>query len=314
MRPLQRIDVDSLRSLHVLLEERNVGRAAARLFISASAMSKTLHRLREAFGDPLLVRGSSGLVPTPQGEEIAVALQSAFMCFQQLKPAEFVPAKALAKLRFALPETFALGVIPKLVQGLRDSAPGVHIETLNLSNSYLERLADGGIDFAIYLEQEYPRDFISHPLFKIEPQICVRKDHPLTKLSAPTQEELYQYPVVLFRSLNLKMGQLHTLSKTMERAGIVRDVILETSQLFLALTAIQNSDAMMLAPDGLLQHLNMGEVLTVLPTKNIKLFDAVQIDLCLIQHERTRNSPLHTWLVSQTLLAAEQPRSLRSEH
>ena len=65
-RSLVRMDLNLLKAMHILLEERNVARAAERLFITPSAMSKTLHRLRKALNDPLLVRAAGGLVPTPR--------------------------------------------------------------------------------------------------------------------------------------------------------------------------------------------------------------------------------------------------------
>ncbi len=66
----QQLDIKSLTGLLYLLEERNVGRAADRLFISQSAMSRVLIRLREAFDDPLFVRTARGMIPTTK----AVAL------------------------------------------------------------------------------------------------------------------------------------------------------------------------------------------------------------------------------------------------
>jgi DNA-binding transcriptional LysR family regulator len=59
-------DLNLLITLDVLLAEGNVSRAAKRLHLSPSAMSRTLTRLREATGDPLLVRAGRGLVPTPR--------------------------------------------------------------------------------------------------------------------------------------------------------------------------------------------------------------------------------------------------------
>ena len=70
-RELSRIDLNLLISLQVLLEERNVSRAAERLFITQPAMSKTLSRLRQVFDDPLFTRSSHGMQPTPRALEVA---------------------------------------------------------------------------------------------------------------------------------------------------------------------------------------------------------------------------------------------------
>ena len=67
---LARIDLNLLVALQHLLEEESVTKAAERLFITQPAMSKTLHRLRETFDDPLFVRSGRGLSPTPRAVEL----------------------------------------------------------------------------------------------------------------------------------------------------------------------------------------------------------------------------------------------------
>src|SRR3954467_11137178 len=64
-------DLNLLVALDVLLAEGSVARAARRLRLSPSAMSRTLARLRETTGDPLLVRAGRGLVPTPRALELS---------------------------------------------------------------------------------------------------------------------------------------------------------------------------------------------------------------------------------------------------
>ena len=68
--PMSRPDLNLLVTLDVLLAENNVARAAQRLRLSPSAMSRALARLRETTGDPLLVRAGRGLVPTPRALEL----------------------------------------------------------------------------------------------------------------------------------------------------------------------------------------------------------------------------------------------------
>src|ERR1700743_1057172 len=63
-------DLNLLVTLDVLITEGSVARAARRLQLSPSAMSRALARLREATGDPLLVRAGRGLVPTPHANEL----------------------------------------------------------------------------------------------------------------------------------------------------------------------------------------------------------------------------------------------------
>ncbi|TIU64844.1 MAG: LysR family transcriptional regulator, partial [Mesorhizobium sp.] len=68
---LASIDLNLLLSLEALLEHRNVTHAARHVRLSQPSMSRALTRLRGIFNDDLLVRGSSGMVPTPQAERLA---------------------------------------------------------------------------------------------------------------------------------------------------------------------------------------------------------------------------------------------------
>src|SRR5271167_3291556 len=65
------VDLNLLVALDALLTEGSVVGAARRLRLSSSAMSRTLARLREATGDPLLVRAGRGLVRTPRATELS---------------------------------------------------------------------------------------------------------------------------------------------------------------------------------------------------------------------------------------------------
>src|SRR5580692_12779387 len=71
------IDLNLLRIFDILYDERNVTRAAARLFLTQSAVSHALARLREVLGDPLFMRIPSGLQPTDRAHQIAPRLRVA---------------------------------------------------------------------------------------------------------------------------------------------------------------------------------------------------------------------------------------------
>src|SRR3569832_2665226 len=97
-RPMARPDLNLLVALDVLLAEGSVARAARRLRLSPSAMSRALARLRTATGDPLLVRAGRGLVPTPRAfelrERVAQLVKDADAV---LRPAEMIDLKQLVR-------------------------------------------------------------------------------------------------------------------------------------------------------------------------------------------------------------------------
>ena len=92
LRELDRLDMNLLVALEALLEERNVSKAAERLFITQSAMSKTLGRLRQVFDDPLFIRKSGGMVPTPRAEQLGQYMPGVLQAVQEMvRPVKFDP-------------------------------------------------------------------------------------------------------------------------------------------------------------------------------------------------------------------------------
>src|SRR5215203_2624148 len=97
-REMQTPDLNLLVTLDVLLSEGSVARAARRLRLSSSAMSRALARLRETIGDPLLVRAGRGLVPTPRALELRERVGQLVQEAQGvLRPSETLNLKQLAR-------------------------------------------------------------------------------------------------------------------------------------------------------------------------------------------------------------------------
>src|SRR6478609_7113684 len=94
-------DLNLLRVLDVMLEERSVTRTGARLGLTQSAVSHALNRLRYALGDDLFVRGFSGMQPTPRAADMGAQVHAALVQLQAaLAPSDFSPAAS--ERRFSL--------------------------------------------------------------------------------------------------------------------------------------------------------------------------------------------------------------------
>src|SRR5512139_1608124 len=107
-REFHKIDLNLLIALQVLLEERNVSRAAERLFITQPAMSRTLSRLRTLFADELFTRSSHGMQPTPRAMELANGLDSIVGDIVQLLARnKFDPGAVTGEISLALSEHIA---------------------------------------------------------------------------------------------------------------------------------------------------------------------------------------------------------------
>lgn len=151
----RRLDLNLLKVLGALLDERSVARAAERLCVTPSAVSHALARLRRSFDDPLFVRAGSAMVPTPRAEglarPIALLVASLEAGLGGALPGEaFDPARTRRTLRVAAPGALELTLVPALAAALRARAPGwgLAVEPFE-RRSYEADLASGRVDFVL---------------------------------------------------------------------------------------------------------------------------------------------------------------------
>jgi DNA-binding transcriptional LysR family regulator len=310
-RSLIKIDMNLLRALHVLLEERSVTRAAEKLFITQPAMSKSLQRLRNLLDDPLFIRSPRGLLPTPKAEQLAMPLKAVFEQMEMyLSPTVFDPALIRGSLRIAAPEQFALGAIPQLLTCVIRKAPRLSIESLHLMDEYLDLLAAGTLDFAINLDQHYPDQFIAHPLFSAAPKIWFRHGHPLARKNKIGLADMFAYRMIGFQHQNVTAQVSRAIELCVSDAGLTADVLLDTSHLLIAIDTLVKTDAVMVAPDYISSLSVYRHEIVQRTLDHIPVFDHLRMNLSLVQHTRTANSHLHRWLISEigNALSASQPK------
>jgi len=282
-----------------LLDEGSVTKAAERLFITQSAMSKSLARLRNLFGDPLLVRHGAGLVPTPLAEQLRAPLQQivtkAESCFD-FKP--FDPAQARGKIKIAAPEQFALLTVPELLAELRLKAPGLSLEAQYLSDDFTDRLAAGETDFAVVRSPPDSTGFISEAIYSARPVCWCRKGHPLLERKRITLDDICAYPLLRMKT-HFSPEEIEGARRQTAGAGLQTTIVLETEHMIVAIVSLVRSDALMIAPDFLpwLSIAN-GEI-EAIPISHIPAFGMLKTDLHLVQHQRTASSPLHQWLADE---------------
>jgi DNA-binding transcriptional LysR family regulator len=172
----------SLRTLRVLLEERNLTRAANRLRVTPSAVSRILGRLRTAFDDPLLVRTSSGLALTDGARAIQPHLATVLDELERLiQPAATDPLKFLGTVKVGI-SRYAGGLeIERALPVLMKEAPGVSFRLRHLSAENLEEIETGGLDLAISLAKSSSPNLYRASV-KTDRWVCMmRSGHPLAK-------------------------------------------------------------------------------------------------------------------------------------
>jgi DNA-binding transcriptional LysR family regulator len=175
-------------ALDALLTERNVTRAAERLFVTQQAMSASLGRLREHFDDELLIRVGREMMTTPMAEALARPVREALLSAERALTAEphFNPATANRRFRVSLSDYASFVVLPRLLQLVTSVAPGIVIEVEPLAPNLPSRIANGEIAFSITTSDfssfgvSRPSDaLILEPLFTDDFVCVVDRNHPL---------------------------------------------------------------------------------------------------------------------------------------
>ncbi len=147
---LRGIDLNLLVVLDVLLIELSVSRAAERLHLTPSAVSHALRRLRELFGDELLVRDGRRMRPTVRAQELAVTLPRMLRQLERTLagPDDFDPSRSTRTFRLAAPD-FLASLVPHLLADVGAHAPGVRVELAAFSSGVVRELVDGSHDALI---------------------------------------------------------------------------------------------------------------------------------------------------------------------
>jgi DNA-binding transcriptional LysR family regulator len=141
-------DFNLLVTLDVLLAEGSVARAAERLRLSPSAMSRALARLRATTGDPLLVRAGRGLVPTPRALELRARVSQLVQDAQAvLRPAEKLDLQQLVRtFTLRISDGFVENFGPDLIARVSAEAPGVRLRFVQKLDKDSAPLRDGSVD------------------------------------------------------------------------------------------------------------------------------------------------------------------------
>ncbi len=204
---LHRFDLNLLVALDALLRERNVTRAAERLFISQPAMSAALNKLRHYFGDPLLVRVGREMELTARAIALVEPVRESLVQIQATLGAqnEFTPATSQREFSIIVTEEAVPGLLPEILRRITTVAPGIRCHIELVGHNSLTKLERGEADLCLVLDnlrlyetQAYPDSLCSARLRTVEWVIAVDQNHP-TVGDEFTLEQFYALPQIAGR-------------------------------------------------------------------------------------------------------------------
>jgi DNA-binding transcriptional LysR family regulator len=282
-------DLNLLVTLEVLLAEGSVARAARRLRLSPSAMSRALARLREATGDPLLVRAGRSLVPSPRAIELRERVGQLVQDAQAvLRPAGKLDPGRISRsftirTREGFVENFAAGLIARAAE----QAPGVRLRFVQKADKDSTPLRDGTVDLETgVVGKGTGPELRAQALFSDRFIGVVRARHALAKGTVTLARYAQGRHIGIPRQI-LARGPI---DEALARLGLELDIAVEVGGFSAALALARASDLIACVPERHTGDLRAGMHGFALPVA------APEFTVSLLWHPRLDADPAHRWL------------------
>ncbi len=288
MNNLRRLDINLLLTLDVLLSEHNVTRAAQRLNLSQPSVSVHLAKLRDIFGDPLLLPGPRGMRPTARADELREPLREALQALERAvaPAAAFDPALATQTWKVAATDYGESTVLLPALSGLRTQAPGTRLAVIDLMPAQLVKQAEQGVfDLALHITEDAPLDLHQRVLFTERYVLAGRLGHPgLT--GKPSCDEFCALEHVLVSREG--GGFFGVTDKVLADVGLSRKVVLSVPHFLMVMAVLASTDLVAMLPSRLVRGnpaLQVVEAPLQVPGYEMAMFWG----------ERLHRDPAHKW-------------------
>lgn len=286
---MQNPDLNLLHTLNILLEEESVTRAAERLQLSPSAMSRALARLRSVTGDQLLVRAGRSLVPTPRAErmrdKVRHLVEDANALLRSEDRLDLLSLKRNFTLRTSdgIAETFG----PALIRRVQHEAPGVQLRFVRKLDKDSRGLRDGTVDLETgVVDSTMGPEVRALALFADRYIGVVRSGHPLARTSVTSTDFAAWSHVVTWRE-GLDLGGIDELLQSL---GLKRSIMTTVDGFAAALALVRESDLVATVPERHTEGLRAGMHSFAIP------LPVSEFTLSLLWHPRLDGDPAHRWM------------------
>ena len=282
-------DFNLLVTLDAVLAEGSVTRAAKRLRLSPSAMSRALARLRETTGDPLLVRAGRGLVPTPRALELRERVSQLVEDTEAvLRPAEKPKLKLLVRtFTLRTSEGFVENFGSDLIARVGEEAPGVRLRFVHKLDKDSAQLRDGTVDLETgVVGITMGPEVRVQALFRDRFIGVVRMGHPLTKGKITPARYATGRHIYVSRQ-GFDKGPI---DEALSPLGLERTIVTIVGGFSTALALARGSDLIASVPERHTGNLRAGMYSFTLP------IPMPEITVSLLWHPRSHADPAHRWL------------------
>lgn len=288
MSNITNLDLNLLKGLNALLDERNVSRAAEKLALTQPAVSRILAKLRHHFKDPLFVRAPQGLIPTERALALAPTVKRILADIEQLiMPAEFEPSQLQRTFKIAATDNGTRSIGLPLMQRLQEIAPQVKLAFVAAQGRNLEQmLSKGELDLVIVAESAMPENLRAKVLYREEYVCVMHKNNPYAHQSLDlTLFCQLKHLLVSYWGGNFSGAT----DKALAKLGLQREVVMSVNNFLLLPDMLRHSDCIAVAPSHLIQPYD--ELIIQPPPLAIEGYNKL-----MGWHERSQQDRVHQWL------------------
>ena len=298
---LEDLDLNLIVTLHWLLTEQSVTRAATRLDVSQPTVSHALSRLRTLLGDPLLIKSGRTMLPTKKAEALQPKVAEAIDRMRELLLEEeaFDPSNQSGRFRIAVIDSIGALVVRAWQNAVLPDAPNLELDILQPAQPQAQDLIAGKIDAIILPEPKMLHlppsvnidEFVQRPLFEEHYVTAVRRGHPLD--NGIDIDAFVKADHILINPEGLDIG---AVDQVLQAAGLKRRIGFRTETFLLALDVLQNSDCVLTAPQNLFA--SAGDRFTIMPCP----VNVPSYTMYIGWHPNWTHDPQHRW-VRERLMA-----------
>ncbi len=247
---LRKIDLNLLLAFSVLMQERNVSRAAERLLLGQPGLSAALKRLREALDDELFVRVGRGLQPTARALAIAPAIEDALSGLERAirPPASFDPSTWQGEFRIGMCDNLETAFFGPLVAKLRQFAPGARLVGIAADKRDIaQMLDDGAFEFSVSVHEEPASWHVRMPLFE-QCSIAIYDPQQLPLKPPLSLDDFVRAPHI---TTSLVGSATTAVDIALDRAGLTRNVVATVPRYSAIPPALRAMPAIAIVPESL---------------------------------------------------------------
>ncbi|KQW01329.1 LysR family transcriptional regulator [Rhizobacter sp. Root1221] len=286
------MDLKLLQVFDEVYKTRNVSRAGENLGMRQSSVSIALARLRRHFGDPLFVRTSDGMQPTPHATALVDQVRQAIELLRIVtrQQAVFDAEKAARTFRICMTDITHIALLPALMTRVSEVAPNIQIEITHISNETARMLESGDADLAVGYMPALEAGFYQQKLFDQNFACVVQREHPRVR-SRLTQMAFRRERHALVPTA----GTGHELvERELERLGVHRKVVLRLPNFLGIGGLVASTDMMITVPQRVADTLLRIADVKVFPPP----FEFPSFAIKQHWHERYQQDPANRWLRS----------------